>query len=218
MRDDYEKRAVLRDTYNERPPRGSHGLEAHMQQPIMLMCSAYIYYGRLIGLGLDHAVIENAHIVYETGEWTETPEWRDHQALPNQREWAIGRYAIESFAVIPPTKEQVKRLNDEKGYPQPEPVREHAGLEAYVGQTVLLLCSAYIYHGKLIDVPLDSAVLEGARIVYETGPWDQSPEWKDAQPLPNQKRWSVGRYAIESFAVIPPTAEELAKLNKEGMP
>ena len=85
------------------------------------------------------------------------------------------------------------------------------GLEELIGKDVLLLCSAYIYYGKLIAVVLDSAQLEGAHIVYETGAWENAPNWKDAQALPNQKCWGVSRLAIESFGVVP-------KENKEQAP
>lgn len=73
------------------------------------------------------------------------------------------------------------------------------GLEKLVGERVTLFCAIYIYTGKLVGVNDKCVLLEGAAIVYETGPLNDK-NWKDAQPLPGP--WYVSTGMIESFGVL----------------
>ena len=57
------------------------------------------------------------------------------------------------------------------------------GFEALLGETVLLMCSNYFYHGKVSGVSDDVVELTDAGIVYETGPWDKDG-FADRQALP----------------------------------
>lgn len=71
------------------------------------------------------------------------------------------------------------------------------GLEALLGERVLLLCAGYFYEGILIGVSQDAVKLDDAAIVYSTGAWlDKS--YSDIQKL-HQKEWYVCRGLIESF-------------------
>ena len=72
-------------------------------------------------------------------------------------------------------------------------------LEQLLGENVTLWCECYIYAGKLVGVDNDFAVLEDAKIVYETGVLTESG-FKDAQVLPSE--WNVMREKIESFGVM----------------
>jgi len=56
------------------------------------------------------------------------------------------------------------------------------GLDALMGEQVLLLCGNYFYAGKLTGVNKTIAELTDASIVYETGEWS-AKAWKDAQPM-----------------------------------
>jgi len=76
---------------------------------------------------------------------------------------------------------------------------EGEGLEALLGENVLLMCSSYFYTGKLIGVNADFVKLESPTIVYETGKWS-SPGYADAQPL-HAKEWYVTRHSIESYGL-----------------
>jgi hypothetical protein len=76
---------------------------------------------------------------------------------------------------------------------------EGKGLEALVGQKVLLLCANYFYAGKLAQVGESSVELEDPVIVYETGAWD-AKTWATAESLP-AKRWNVCLSAIESYGI-----------------
>jgi hypothetical protein len=73
------------------------------------------------------------------------------------------------------------------------------GLEALLGQNVLLMCANYFYTGKLVGVNTDFVKLENPFIVYETGPWS-APKYQDAQAL-NAKEWYVTRASIESYGL-----------------
>lgn len=73
------------------------------------------------------------------------------------------------------------------------------GLEALLGENVVLICVNYIYAGKLVGVNETFVQLDGAAIVYETGEWTCTT-WKDAQRLPSAK-WQVRTSAVESWGV-----------------
>ena len=77
---------------------------------------------------------------------------------------------------------------------------QNEGLEALLGQTVTLWCGVYIYTGKLVGVNGSCVKLTGAKVVYETGLFDDA-EWKDAQDL-GAEAWYVQTAAIESFGVM----------------
>ena len=76
---------------------------------------------------------------------------------------------------------------------------EGEGLIKLLGEKVTLFCGVYIYTGKLIGVNEDCVLLDGASIVYETGPFTDKA-WKDAQKLPAQ--WYVQKGSIESFGIL----------------
>lgn len=71
------------------------------------------------------------------------------------------------------------------------------GLDYFLGKDVMLFALNYIYAGKLVGVNDTFVKIEGAKMVYETGPYS-TPGYKDAQALPGQA-WYVSRHAIESF-------------------
>jgi hypothetical protein len=73
------------------------GLEKLLGERITLFCLNYIYTGKLIGVNASCVLLENAAIVYETGELTDK-KWKDAQSLPNQ--WYVQIGAIESFGVL----------------------------------------------------------------------------------------------------------------------
>lgn len=73
------------------------GLEKLLGERITLFCLNYIYTGKLIDVNASCVLLENAAIVYETGELTDK-KWKDAQALPNQ--WYVQLGAIESFGVL----------------------------------------------------------------------------------------------------------------------
>ena len=76
---------------------------------------------------------------------------------------------------------------------------ENEGLVALLGQTVTIFCNVYIYTGKLVGVNDSCIKLEGASIVYDTGPLNHN-KWLDAQKLPGD--WYVSTSLIESFGIL----------------
>jgi len=74
---------------------------------------------------------------------------------------------------------------------------EGEGLDALMGESVLLFGLNYIYAGTLSGVNEKFVQLENAKIVYETGSFDK-PGYTDAQSLPG-KVWYVQLSAIESY-------------------
>jgi hypothetical protein len=76
---------------------------------------------------------------------------------------------------------------------------EGEGLEALLGENVLIFSMNYIYTGKLVGVNKEFIKLEDAKIVYETGPFTDK-NYKDAQSLPT-KDWYIQLTSIESFGI-----------------
>ena len=71
------------------------GLEALMGERVTLFCLNYIYTGKLTGVNKSCVLLEEAAIVYETGE-LDSKSWKDAQYLPNQ--WYVQIGAIESLS------------------------------------------------------------------------------------------------------------------------
>jgi hypothetical protein len=73
------------------------GLEALMGERVTLFCMNYIYTGKLVGVNTSCVLLEDAGIVYETGELT-SKSWKDMQKLPN--DWYVSISSIESFGIL----------------------------------------------------------------------------------------------------------------------
>jgi len=78
------------------------GLEALLGQNVQLWCLNYIYAGKLTGVNKDDVVLENAHLVYETGELN-AKSFKDAQKLPGE-EWRVRTSVIESYGLAPQLK------------------------------------------------------------------------------------------------------------------
>ena len=76
--------------------RDGEGLLALLGENVFLMCMNYYYTGKLVGVNKTCVLLEDAQIVYETGEWNKTT-WADAQALPDK--WYVQIAAIESFGI-----------------------------------------------------------------------------------------------------------------------
>ena len=70
------------------------GFEAMLGEKITCFCQIYIYTGRLVGVNEDHLELDDAKLVYETGELS-SGEWTDAQALPGR--WRVMKQAIETW-------------------------------------------------------------------------------------------------------------------------
>ena len=76
---------------------------------------------------------------------------------------------------------------------------KQSGLDGMLGETVLLICSSYFYHGTLTAVGDVDIELSDAGIVYETGNWSEDG-FADKQNLPNTVY--VTRQSVESYVQI----------------
>lgn len=74
---------------------------------------------------------------------------------------------------------------------------EGEGLDALLGERVLLMCAGYFYEGVLVGVNDTFVKLDDAAIVYSTGAWSNK-SYDDIQKL-HQNEWYVQRGLIESF-------------------
>jgi hypothetical protein len=73
-------------------------------------------------------------------------------------------------------------------------------IDTYLGEITTIFCCRYIYTGKVIKIDDKHLVLEGCKIVYETGEFCDK-NWKDAQSL-ETKEWVIALQSIESFGKI----------------
>jgi hypothetical protein len=72
------------------------GLIALMGQTVTLFCMNYIYAGTLVGVNDTFVKLENGHIVYETGPFSDK-KFKDAQKVSN--ELYIQLNSVESYAV-----------------------------------------------------------------------------------------------------------------------
>ena len=75
----------------------TEGLEILLGEKVTLFCLNYIYTGKLAGVNKTCVLLEDAAIVYETGELC-SKEFKDAQKLPNS--WYVQIGAIESFGKL----------------------------------------------------------------------------------------------------------------------
>ncbi len=75
----------------------NEGLISLLGRTVTLFCLNYTYAGKLIGVNLTCVKLENAHIVYETGSFSDS-KFKDAQKL--NKEFYVQISAIESFGVL----------------------------------------------------------------------------------------------------------------------
>lgn len=71
------------------------------------------------------------------------------------------------------------------------------GLNALLGEQVILFCMNYFYAGKLVGINTDTVLLEDGGIVYQTGAFTDKT-WQDFQRI--NKDLYVRIDKIEAFA------------------
>ena len=74
------------------------GLEALFGETVTLYCDTYIYTGKLVGVNNTCVLLENAGIVYATGDY-KTKNWSDVQYFPTSK-WYVNTSKIESFGIL----------------------------------------------------------------------------------------------------------------------
>lgn len=70
------------------------GLAALLGEKVILLCMNYFYAGKLVGVNDKFVQLEDAMIVYETGELT-AKTFKDAQKLPAT--WYVQTQSIESY-------------------------------------------------------------------------------------------------------------------------
>ena len=73
------------------------GLVKLLGEKVTLFCMNYIYTGRLSGVNDTCVLLDDAKVVYETGDFNRK-DWKDAQPLPGQ--WYVSTSSIESFGVL----------------------------------------------------------------------------------------------------------------------
>ena len=75
------------------------GLESLIGEKVILFCMNYFYSGKLVGVNDNDVLLEDAHIVYETGSFAEEG-WKDAQKLSFCEKFYIRTAAIESYGSV----------------------------------------------------------------------------------------------------------------------
>lgn len=75
----------------------AEGLESLLGEQVVLLCACYIYSGRLVGVNSSCVKLEDAALVYETGEWS-SKKWKDAQPI-GVKYFYVATGMIESFGV-----------------------------------------------------------------------------------------------------------------------
>lgn len=75
----------------------SSHMESLLGETVTLFCCRYIYSGKLVSVDEYSVCLEDAGIVYETGE-LKAKDWKDRQGLPNK--WHVALSSIESFGIL----------------------------------------------------------------------------------------------------------------------
>ena len=70
------------------------GLVSLLGENVILLCTNYFYAGRLAGVNAQDVLLEEAVIVYETGEWS-AKTWASAQKLPG--DVYVRLQAIEAY-------------------------------------------------------------------------------------------------------------------------
>lgn len=73
------------------------GLLGFLNKRVILMCGSYFYEGILEGVNDTFVKLLDAHIVFETGPFTDK-SYKDRQKL-NSGEWYVTTQSIESFGL-----------------------------------------------------------------------------------------------------------------------
>lgn len=73
------------------------GLESLMGERVLLLCANYFYTGKLVGVNETCVELEDAAIVYETGQWTQKT-YTDEQKL-HTKTFYVSTNAIEAFGI-----------------------------------------------------------------------------------------------------------------------
>jgi len=73
------------------------GLIGLLGENVVIICACYIYSGKLVGVNDTCIKLEDPHMVYETGTWTEK-KWKDAQPLQHKFHY-IATGMIESFGL-----------------------------------------------------------------------------------------------------------------------
>ena len=92
------KREVVREVVTESADQvvdEEGGMITLLGKKVCLMGLNYIYSGKLVGVNATCVALEEAGIVYLTGEWN-LPAWKDFQKLPTKTVF-VQTEAIESF-------------------------------------------------------------------------------------------------------------------------
>ena len=72
-----------------------HGMEKLIGGKVILLCANYFYNGKLVEVGESYVLLDDATIVYDTGQWS-AKSYELAEALPS-KQWSVSRQFIESW-------------------------------------------------------------------------------------------------------------------------
>ena len=98
------------------------------------------------------------------------------------------------------TYKELKQINSLFGNQQPEKSND-LNIDDLTGKQVTFFCMNYIYHGEVISSDKGRICLKNAKIVYETGKFE-NVGFKNAQDLCCNE-YFIKKETIESFGILP---------------
>lgn len=72
------------------------GLEKLLGERVILMCGAYFYEGKLVGVNATDVIIQDPYIVFDAGEWTKKG-YVTQEKIAHVDEWYVRIASIESY-------------------------------------------------------------------------------------------------------------------------
>lgn len=73
------------------------GLEALLGEKVTIFCLNYFYHGKLVGVNDTDVLLQDAYIIYETGDFKDKG-FKDAQYVA--KEWRVRTAIIESYGVL----------------------------------------------------------------------------------------------------------------------
>lgn len=96
-----EEYSQLKNLFNikeEESNKSTNDFSDFLNKQMVLFCCRYIYAGKLVEESENSLVLEDPHVIYETGDFKD-PEFSDCQSL-NCKKWSLSKQSIESYGIL----------------------------------------------------------------------------------------------------------------------
>ena len=95
---EYSELQNLFNIKDDKSSKSTNDFSDFLNKQIVLFCCRYVYTGKLIEEKENSLVLENPHIIYETGDFKDSG-FSDCQSL-NCKKWSLSKQSIESYGIL----------------------------------------------------------------------------------------------------------------------